>query len=342
MPPKVYILQKVLTDQDIAAREGTYISLPKDHKYLIINYDADVYAQCDYGKKRLIAKFRKGVFKEELTNLGWDAFHKTAAPSRNRGAAAGPLDVNGHYWKKRNYKVLNPWSAQYEVNGKMSAMRVNNPVFSSVLGYFEQTPFLGLPCRMTTYTKSYFKHYQRGLPFIQAIDRQFKRLIPARHKKQLERNLVKSEYQVADTAFSSITINRNFRTGLHKDAGDFKGGYGNLTVLERGKYHGGETLFPQYGVGFDLRTGDFLAMDVHEWHCNTEMYETVEDKAFNKKLDPIYTNDIKTGTQGSRHRFTRLSFVCYLREKLFDCNIQETKLHYKKTNFDPILGKRHT
>lgn len=336
---KVYVLPKVLSDEEIASKEGHYFSLPKNHKYLIIDHDADVYALEDDGKKRLLAKFRKGVFSEDLTKLGWESFYKTAAPSRNRGAAAGPLDVKGNYWKKRNYKVLNPWSAQYEVDGKMSAMRVNNPVFSSVLGYFEQTPFLGLPCRMTTYTKSYFKYYQQGLPFIQAIDRQFKRLIPTRHKRQLERTSAKPDYQVADTAFSSITINRNFRTGLHKDAGDFKGGYGNLTVLERGKYHGGETLFPQYGVGFDLRTGDFIAMDVHEWHCNTAMYETAEDKAFNKKLDPLFSNDIETGTQGSQFRFTRLSFVCYLREKLYDCDVKETKQYYKKIGFDPKIGK---
>ena len=26
----------------------------------------------------------------------------------------------------------------------------------------------------------------------------------------------------------------------------------------------------QYGVAVDVRNGDFLAMDVHQWHCNTE------------------------------------------------------------------------
>lgn len=331
----VYVLTKVMTDEEIEAKEGTNFT---SKKHLIIDHDADVYALDDKGGKRLLAKFRKGVFSKSITELGWESFHKTAASSRNRGAAAGPLDVKGAYWTKRKIKVLNPWSASYEVDGKMSQMRVNNPVFSSVLGYFEQTPFLGLPCRMTTYTKSYFKHYQKGLPFIQAIDRQFKRLIPTRHKKQLERTAAKPDYQVADTAFSSITINRNFRTGLHKDAGDFRGGFGNLSVIERGRYHGGETLFPQYGVGFDIRTGDFIAMDVHEWHCNTALYETREDREFNKKLDTIYTNDISTGIQGSHHMFTRLSFVCYLREKLYDCDVKETKKHYIKTNFDPIKG----
>jgi hypothetical protein len=47
-------------------------------------------------------------------------------------------------------------------------------------------------------------------------------------------------------------------------------------------------MFPQYGVGVECRSGDFLAMNVHEWHCNSE----------------------KKGL-GNRY-----SFVFYLREKM--------------------------
>ena len=68
----------------------------------------------------------------------------------------------------------------------------------------------------------------------------------------------------------------------------------NLLILEEGKYKGGYLGFPRYGVCFDVRMGDFLAMDVHEWHCNT----------------PI---------EGITKDFTRLSVVCYLREKMDKC-----------------------
>jgi hypothetical protein len=101
--------------------------------------------------------------------------------------------------------------------------------------------------------------------------------------KQLAAASQKPMYRVADTAFSSVTINRNFQTALHMDDGDFREGYGNLSVIERGQYTGGATIFPRYKVGFNVRTGDFLAMDVHEWHCNTAMYETPEDKAYNNR-----------------------------------------------------------
>ena len=43
-----------------------------------------------------------------------------------------------------------------------------------------------------------------------------------------------------------------------------------------------------------VREGDFLGMDVHQYHCNTE-------------INPI-TKD-----------YTRLSIVAYLREKMIEC-----------------------
>jgi hypothetical protein len=230
------------------------------------------------------------------------------------------------------------WSARYKQEGKTSKMRVNNNVYSSVLGYFEQTPFMGLPCRLTSYTQKYFDQYQHGLPFIRAIDGVFKELIPDRHAKQKAAAAEAPAYQIEGTAFSSVTINRNFRTAMHMDDGDFKEGYGNLSVIERGKYTGGATIFPRYRVGFNVRTGDFLAMDVHEWHCNTEMTESASDKAFNKAMPAIHNNDLKTGTMGGEKPFTRISFVCYLREKLRGCKPKETKAYYNRIKFDEEHG----
>jgi hypothetical protein len=67
-------------------------------------------------------------------------------------------DFSINFQEKVN-KILSSKTAQYMENGKLSKMRVNNNVFSSVLGYFEQTPFMGLPCRLTSYTQKYFKYY---------------------------------------------------------------------------------------------------------------------------------------------------------------------------------------
>ena len=64
------------------------------------------------------------------------------------------------------------------------------------------------------------------LPFLQNIDSLFQRLIPDSHQKQLNRANEKPHLKIPGTCFSTVTINRNFRTALHQDAGDFKEGFG--------------------------------------------------------------------------------------------------------------------
>ena len=204
--------------------------------------------------------------------------------------------------------------------GGISKMKVNNQVASNPIGFYESGKnFADLPCRLTHFTRTNFEKYNDGLPFIQHIDKLFQKLIPEAHNKQLVRADTKPHLKIPKTAFSTVTINRNFRTAMHRDAGDFKDGFGNLTVIERGKYHGGYTIFPQYGVAIDLRNNDFVAMDVHQWHCNTPMYETEKDKAFNETLDYAFKDNPEVGTAGIYEKYTRISFVCYLREKIANC-----------------------
>ena len=168
--------------------------------------------------------------------------------------------------------------------GGVSRMKVNNQVASNPIGFYEASKnFCKLPCRLTHFTRTNYEKYNQGLPFIQKIDQMFQKLIPDAHQKQLNQANKKSHLKIPNTSFSTITINRNFRTALHRDAGDYKDGFGNLTVIQRGKYQGGYTVFPQFGIGVDVRNGDFLAMDVHQWHSNTPIYETKEDKEYNEK-----------------------------------------------------------
>jgi hypothetical protein len=335
---KQVVLEAKLTDDQLKAREGTYFSEKDADK--IFNEDVDVYAKDPEapGGKRLLARLRKNVIPHDIIELAWKNFYNASSASRNRGAAAGPIDLKSKYWTRRKPTQVKGHSARYMENGKVSKMRVNNNVFSSVLGYFEKTPFMGLPCRLTSYTQKYFEQYKAGIPYIQEIDKLFKELVPDRYNPQYKQAHENPDFQIANTAFSSVTMNRNFRTGLHMDDGDLRKGFGNLSVIERGKYKGGYTLFPRYKIGFDLRTGDFLAMDVHEWHCNTEMHEGGDEKKFNKALPEIYRNDKETGTQGIEKLYSRLSFVCYLRENLIKCNAKDSKPYYKRIGFDPKKG----
>lgn len=329
---KKIVVIPIATDEEFNKKEGSWFDV-KDID-TVVDYDADVYRKDEDGKEYLLAKFRKAVIPKETVQLGWDAFRLLAIPSRNRGAAAGPIDMKGKYWSKRKPVNVDKWSTRYMQDGKVSKMRVNNVVASGVLGFYESTAFLDAACRMTGYTRKSLKNYIHGLPFIQAIDAQFKKLVPEAHAKQLK--VVKQHplYRIDGTAFSTVTVNQNFRTALHKDAGDFKDGFGNLSVIEWGKYHGAITMFPRFRIGFDVRTGDFLAMDVHEWHTNSPLVETKEDKEYNKTLPDIRTRDPDTGVVGTDKMCQRLTFVCYFREKLVKCDEAKTRTYYKRQGFD--------
>lgn len=338
MPPKIIELKASMSDADFKAKyEGTHFD--ESAAKLILREDADVYGIEPDGTRKLLGKIRKAVIPKDTVQIGWDSFRMLAMPGRNRGAAAGPIDLNSPYWKKRKPIIskdskTSKWATRYMEKGKVSKMRVNNLVASGVIGFYEETPFMKAACRMTVYTRRYLHLFLHGLPFLKAIDSQFKALVPKEHARQLEAVKAKKNYQIPGTAFSTLTVNLNFRTALHKDDGDFKDGFGNLSVIEWGKYHGGYTLFPRFGVGFDLRTGDFIAMDVHEWHCNTPMYETPEDKIYNMTLPDIRSRDPTTGLIGSEARYQRLTFVCYFRDRLQQCDEGETAEYYARSGFD--------
>ena len=317
---KKLIVEKVLTDEQVVELKGQFI----DESYMkhpLVQKNIDVYYLDENGEEKLLLKYRKNALSDNDIKLGWNCYKDLAKPSRGRGASAGPIDPENTYWKKRNLVKTNKWSTSYlKPDGTPSKMRVNNQVFSNPIGFFaENKNFCELPCRLTHFTRTNFEKYNEGIPFLQEIDKMYKKLTPEHHKRQLDRANKKPQLKIKDTAFSTITINRNFRTALHRDAGDFSEGFGNLTVIERGKYQGGYTMFPQFGIAVDVRNNDYLAMDVHQWHSNTEIYETEEDKKYNESIPKAYKDNIEVGTIGIDKLYTRLTFVCYLRENLINC-----------------------
>jgi hypothetical protein len=129
---KQVVLEPKLTEDQIKAREGTYFS-EKDAD-IIYDDDVDIYAKNEESPdgKVLLARFRKNVIPHDLVLKAWKNFYNAASASRNRGAAAGPIDLKSKYWTRRKPTGIDKWSARYMQNGKISKMRVNNNVFSSV------------------------------------------------------------------------------------------------------------------------------------------------------------------------------------------------------------------
>jgi hypothetical protein len=306
--PKIYV-NKLLTDEEMVERKGEYFD--QSHYKQIFTTDVDVYINDPVNGERCLLKFRTNVIPKKLTDLALGYVPYAKKQTANRGAAAGRLDET----KIPKYIDQLVESTKFRTkyinkDGKVNKANVGNMASSNIIGYFDQPDrndknYNGIPCRLTAFNKKHPIIWEKSVPFLRCCDRLFQQLHPMNHQKQWIRNQLTPNFAIEDTAFSTITINYSWRTALHKDAGDYKDGFGNLIVVEDynnpNQYDGCFTGFPQYGVAVDVRTGCFLTMDVHEWHCNTEFI-------------PRNNNHPVKDTE-----YNRLSIVCYLREKMIKC-----------------------
>jgi hypothetical protein len=187
-----------------------------------------------------------------------------------------------------------------------------NAVNSGIAGWFDRYPRIPYG-RATSYTQNHYEKFEMSFPFLQSLDRGFRELMPWRWSNQRSAaDKIDQRFLVPGTVFSTITVNKTFRTACHRDAGDFSDGLSNLLVLSNdGRFTGGYLIFPEYRIAVNVRPGDLLLVNNHEIiHGNT----------------PIVCEE------GSE----RISLVCYLREKMLELGSYE----YENLRFEFVESRR--
>ena len=282
------IVSKKISDEKMVELKNTYIK--PSHIDTILTKDTVVYTED--GKLLL-------VFKKNKVKGGQDFYNTTSQfvkshPSSNRGSATGSSKFNIYENTKVNTAIIgyfDKWAPKQKKTFRLKQIKPK------------------LDVRETLFTNKYPEKFKQLFPYIQEINALYKQYLPKYYEKQIKKANEIYHYKIDKTAFTTVTININYQTTIHKDKGDDEEGFGNLTVIERGKYTGGEICFPQYGIGVDLREGDILFMNVHEWHANLPM-------KFEKGAE-------------------RMSVVCYLRKKVWEHTRGKTEkfidYHTKKT-----------
>lgn len=267
---KTYNLKKQLTDEQTEKLKGKFLN---DKNYdLLITEDADGYDI----NGNLLFRFRKNAIPLETLMLGVNSFKDSIELTESRGYASG----SSH---KRIRK-----------DGSVSNITVGNKVESGSVGFMDSSAMVKY-CRKTAFAKNYFEKFNAGIPFVKFIDDKYKELCPTHYAKQKAiAQGTNQNYVIGDTAFTTVTVNKNFRTAVHQDAGDFPDGFGNLIAYREGDWTGGYFCLPQYKVAIDLQNTDILFVDVHKWHGNTDFINTNED-------------------------WLRISFVLYYREYMYKC-----------------------
>ena len=179
-----------------------------------------------------------------------------------------------------------------------------NVVLSGIAGWFDRYPRIPYG-RATAYTQNSYDKFKLSFPFLQTLDRGFAELLPQRHSAQrAAADKIDPAFLVPGTVFTTITVNKTFRTAAHRDAGDFTSGLSNLLVLSNnGNYSGGYLVLPEVRIAINVRPGDLLLVNNHEcMHGNTpiEIHDEVAE---------------------------RISLVCYLREKMLELGSKEYEDH---------------
>lgn len=238
--------------------------------------------------------------------------------------------TRGYVWLTSKVKEIgfdfDSWVEQTknesEEKRKEEALRVRSyisdtnyaaPVFSGVAGWFDRYPRIPYG-RATSYTEKNFEKFKKSYPFLQKLSKAFSELLPRRWSFQKSCiDKIDPKFHVPDTVFTTITVNKSFRTAAHRDAGDLHEGFSNLSVITNGKrYSGGYLVLPEFRVAVKVRPGDLLLINNHGGiHGNT----------------PIVLEE-----EGAE----RYSVVCYFREKMLELGSKA----YEDTRFNFVESRR--
>tara|TARA_R110002096_G_scaffold29422_1_gene88507 strand:+ start:405 stop:1313 length:909 start_codon:yes stop_codon:yes gene_type:complete len=287
-------------------------------------YDADFYdkviTESEYGfnnRGEVLFCFIKGAIKEENRRKYADIIRGCCkTKTKNRGASAGACDLR--YFPKRavelcdkNGKVFTDGKPRYSVHYKDETGKVvnrcqSNQVRSGVAGYFDKVA--GLPCRKVGWSNRNPLKHEVLIELAKEIEGQHQSKQETSynyHRKKADE--CPKDLLFKDTIYSTMTLNYDFRTACHQDKGDLKNGLSTLTIFEEqpnnySKFYLG---LPEYKICFDVRDGDTLIFNAHEYHANTE-YE-------------VLTDDLKLDDLTGQSFAGRMSVVCYLRDRLNMC-----------------------
>ena len=209
-----------------------------------------------------------------------------------------------------------------EILDMVSETTYGSPVNSGIAGWFDRYPRIPYG-RATGYTRNNFDKFKMSFPFLKSLAKGFKEMMPKRYANQMAASKkIDPEFLVPGTPFTTITVNKTFRTAAHYDAGDFTEGLSNLLVLSNdGKFTGGYLIAPEYRIAVNVRPGDLLLINNHEvMHGNT----------------PIVCEE------GSE----RISLVVYFREKMLELGTKEYEdcryafIESRRTNKDHPLQRK--
>ena len=244
--------------------------------------------------------------------------------------------TRGHVWLRS--EVCNEWDPYFgwfdrwvesldnktDKQRKAEALHIKNDfisetnyaqtVMSGVAGYYSRYPRIPYG-RATSFTEKNPDSFEKSFKYLQKLDHCFRELLPERWAAQrAAADRLDPNFVISNTVFTTLTVNHNFRTAAHLDAGDLASGFSNLSALGKG-WGGAELVLPEYRAAVKLAPNDLLLVANH-----TAMHGNL----------PL------TGKKNDR-----MTIVAYFREDMLECGSWEYEQLRKQYVDERRLNKNH-
>lgn len=262
----------------------------------LLEEDAEVFGP----DGELLLVFKKQAIPAPELAAAWPILRKINPKTENRGTATGVEMV-----------------ARVKQDGtKSNTLRVPKgmEVVSGVIGFYERYPRIPF-CRACAWNDQHPQEYQQLLPLFQKVSDLHGELAPESYAFQKEwSDKTSPDFVIPGTIYSTVTINKNFRTAAHLDAKNLHDGMASMLLLREGKYAGGYVVLPEYRVAVAMDSGDLI------------IFRNMKDLHGNTPIIPLSKN------------YQRCTLVFYYREGMINCGTIEQELERAKNHKpgDPI------
>ena len=283
-----YRVRSKVSKEELDSKIGKILT-PKDYNILLTGATKVMLPNGE----PLCVYLPSSISQESLDN-SYDILHKIRATTSARGYASGSQSF-----------VTKTGQHRYK------------PIMSSIIGNVEPMGGGRFPfCRTTAWTGKYTQEFKQLYPLFGEIADLFKQHVPHRYNNQWQKTLqTEADWRIGNTPYTTMTVNNTYPTGVHTDKGDLEEGFSCLMGMRRGNYTGGQLVFPEYRIAVDMKEGDLILMDAHQWHGNVAI-ERLSDDA------------------------ERISLVLYYRTNMMFCGTMEEEA--EKENYvrsRPLLNK---
>jgi hypothetical protein len=243
----------------------------------------------------LVVLLRDKFSRKELSHA-WSILKDVNLKTDNRGTAAGvemerAVKADGTLSKTRSVPK------GYEVT-------------SGVIGYYPRYPRIPF-CRECAWNTENPAAFASLLPLFEQVNHLHRKYSSKSWDLQQEAvRKTSQDFVIPGTIYTTITVNKNFRTAAHLDAKNLDAGMAPMLYLRQGQFSGGHVVLPEWRIAAKMDTGDLI------------LFRNMQDYHGNTKIVPLSKD------------YQRCTLVFYYREEMIKCGTKEQELTRAKSGKD--------